>query len=98
MLANAEILIAEDSPTQAAQLQYLLESAGCEVRVARNGVEALALTEQWLPNIIISDIVMPQMDGYELCRQLKASARTQAIPVILVTSLADARDVVHGLA
>lgn len=98
MLANAEILIAEDSPTQAAELQYLLESAGCKVRVARNGVEALALLAQQLPTIVISDIVMPQMDGYELCRQIKANQRTADIPVILVTSLADARDVVRGLA
>ena len=98
MLTDAEILIVEDSPTQATELQYLLESAGCRVRVARNGVEALESIAERLPTIVISDIVMPKMDGYELCRQLKGAKATAAIPVILVTSLADARDVVHGLA
>ncbi|MDP3848326.1 MAG: EAL domain-containing protein [Pseudomonas sp.] len=98
MYTDAEILIVEDSPTQATELQYILESAGCKVRVARNGIEALAMLAEQRPTIIISDIVMPEMDGYELCRQLKNTPATQGIPVILVTSLADARDVVHGLA
>ncbi|MET1077657.1 MAG: EAL domain-containing protein [Pseudomonas sp.] len=98
MHIDADILIVEDSPTQAVELQFLLEAAGCKVRVAGNGVEALACVAEQRPTVIISDIVMPEMDGYELCRQLKAREQTRSIPVILVTSLADARDVVHGLA
>ncbi|MBS7724537.1 diguanylate cyclase [Pseudomonas lalucatii] len=98
MFTDAEILIVEDSPTQAAELQFLLEAAGCQVRVARNGVEALASLAERHPTIVISDIVMPEMDGYELCRRLKGEPGTAGIPVILVTRLADARDVVHGLA
>ncbi|HEX5842173.1 MAG TPA: EAL domain-containing protein [Pseudomonas sp.] len=98
MYDSAEILIVEDSPTQATELQYLLEASGCVVRVARNGVEALAMVAAERPTIVISDIVMPEMDGYELCRRLKGDPDTATIPVILVTSLADARDVVHGLA
>ena len=98
MYDHAEILIVEDSPTQATELQYLLEASGCQVRIARNGVEALAKIGERLPTIVISDIVMPEMDGYELCRQLKGNELTASIPVILVTHLADARDVVHGLA
>lgn len=97
MYDTTEILIVEDSPTQATELQYLLEAAGCKVRVARNGVEALAKVAERHPTIVISDIVMPEMDGYELCRWLKNDAQTAGIPVILVTRLADARDVVHGL-
>jgi diguanylate cyclase (GGDEF)-like protein/PAS domain S-box-containing protein len=98
MYDTAEILIVEDSPTQATELQYLLEAAGCQVRVARNGAEALVSIAVRRPTIVISDIVMPEMDGYELCRCLKSDAQTAGIPVILVTRLADARDVVHGLA
>ena len=64
MYDTAEILIVEDSPTQATELQYLLEAAGCKVRVARNGVEALATVAERQPTIVISDIVMPEMDGY----------------------------------
>ncbi len=98
MYTDAEILVVEDSPTQATELQYMLESVGCKVSLARNGVEALSMIAVRRPTIIISDIVMPEMDGYELCRRVKGGAQTQNIPVILVTSLADARDVVHGLA
>ena len=65
MLANAEILIAEDSPTQAAELQYLLESAGCEVRVARNGVEALAKIAADLPDHQIEEFATgPALRSY----------------------------------
>ena len=98
MYADAEILVVEDSPTQATELQYMLEAVGCKVRVAGNGREALEMVALRKPTIVISDIVMPEMDGYELCRQMKSSAQTQNIPIILVTALADARDVVHGLA
>lgn len=98
MNQTAEILIVEDSPTQALELRYLLETAGCTVRVACNGVEALARVAEQLPTIIISDIVMPEMDGYELCRRLKNDPKTSQIPLILVTHLSDALDVVHGLA
>lgn len=97
MFKNTDILVVEDSPTQALELQLLLEAAGCRVRVACNGVEALAMVAQKHPTLIISDIVMPEMDGYELCRQLKHAPQTAYIPVILVTRLGDARDVVHGL-
>lgn len=97
MFKNTDILVVEDSPTQALELQLLLEAAGCQVRVACNGVEALAMVAQKHPTLIISDIVMPEMDGYELCRQLKHAPQTAYIPLILVTRLGDARDVVHGL-
>jgi len=97
MFKNTDILVVEDSPTQALELQLLLEAAGCQVRVARNGVEALAMVAAKHPTLVISDIVMPEMDGYELCRQLKHAPQTAYIPLILVTRLGDARDVVHGL-
>ncbi|WP_028239826.1 EAL domain-containing protein [Stutzerimonas azotifigens] len=98
MYDTADILIVEDSPTQALELQYLLEAAGCRVRVATNGIEALALVAEQPPTVVISDIVMPEMDGYTLCRHLKNDPKTASIPLILVTHLSDARDVVHGLA
>lgn len=97
MFADAEILIVEDSPTQATELEFLLEDAGCKVIVARNGNEALDILESTLPTIIVSDVVMPEMDGYELCQKIKADDRTKNIPIILVTALADPRDVIRGL-
>ena len=61
------ILIAEDSPTQAEKLRYFLEQHGYQVVLARNGREALDKLASYKPHLLISDIVMPEMDGYELC-------------------------------
>jgi signal transduction histidine kinase len=91
------ILIVEDSPTQAEELQYLLEKHGFRVVAARNGREALVSLEKCRPMTVISDIVMPEMDGYELCRRLKNGKELRKIPVILLTSLSDPEDVIMGL-
>ncbi|MGH8069628.1 MAG: response regulator [Candidatus Entotheonellia bacterium] len=95
--AVGEILIVEDSPTQALQLQYILERYNYRASVATNGRDALARMRRHQPTIVISDIVMPEMDGYQLCQQIKADAHLADIPVILLTSLADPKDVIRGL-
>ena len=92
-----EILTAEDSPTQALQLGRILEKHGMRVTSARNGREALEMLEKHAPTLVITDIQMPEMDGYELCRRIKAHARLLEVPVILLTSLSDVRDIVRGL-
>ena len=92
-----EILIVEDSPTQALQLQYILEHHHYRASVAINGRDALAGMRQHKPIIVISDILMPEMDGYQLCQQIKADANLADIPVILLTSLSDPKDVIKGL-
>ena len=94
---KVEILIAEDSPTQAAQLAHLLEQRGYLVTVAANGREALALLERRKPNLVISDIVMPELDGYGLCKAIKTDKNLKDIPVMLVTTLSDPQDVIRGL-
>ena len=93
-----EILIVEDSLTQAEQLKYFLEQAGYRVMAAENGNQALVLLRECLPTLIITDIIMPEMDGYELCKRIKQDERSQEIPVILLTSLTSAEDVLEGLA
>ncbi|WP_020410026.1 EAL domain-containing protein [Hahella ganghwensis] len=97
MLTNTQILIVEDSLTQALQLQTLLEEHGASVLVAANGVEALERLKDYHPTLIISDIMMPEMDGYTLCKHLKSHPDTDSIPVILVTTLTDPQDVIQGL-
>jgi len=94
---RVEILIVEDSPTQAQKLRYILEQQGYPVTVADNGALALAAARQQKPTLIISDVVMPEMDGYELCRQVKSDPDLADVPVILVTTLSDPRDVILGL-
>ncbi|HEX5792962.1 MAG TPA: diguanylate cyclase, partial [Rheinheimera sp.] len=97
MLLNANILVVEDSLTQAIQLQALLEQHGCTVQLASDGEQALQLVKQQLPDLIISDVVMPNMDGYTLCHKLKSDTATQHIPLLLVTTLTNSADVLKGL-
>ncbi len=94
---KVEILIAEDSPTQAQQLSYLLEENGFKVAVATNGKEALAAARQRKPALIISDIMMPEMDGYTLCKELKSQDNLSDIPLILLTSMSRPSDIIKGL-
>lgn len=91
------ILIAEDSRTQAEQLGFLLEQNGYQVTIAANGRLALQAAQAQKPALLISDIVMPEMDGYELCKAIKSDDNLKNIPVILVTTLSDAQDVIRGL-
>ena len=94
---NAFVLIVEDSPTQAEHLQYLLERNGFQVAVATNGRQALELLDKLDVALVISDIVMPEMSGYDLCSAIRADPRHAALPVMLVTSLVDVQDVLRGL-
>jgi signal transduction histidine kinase len=93
----AEILIVEDSRTQAEKLLYLVESKGYRARTAGNGKLALAAIAESKPALVLSDIVMPEMNGYELCRAIKSEATWADIPVVLITSLTDTQDILHGL-
>ncbi len=92
-----EILIVEDSPTQAERLRRLIQSMGYMVRVASNGQRALNLIRERRPQLIVSDIIMPEMNGYELCHALKADPALREIPVILVTALNDPKDIIRGI-
>jgi signal transduction histidine kinase/DNA-binding response OmpR family regulator len=94
---HAYILIVEDSPTQALRLEQLMLGGGLSVRVAASAVEALALADENPPAVVVSDILMPGMDGYELCRRIRASTKLAHIPVILLTTLADPEDILKGL-
>jgi PAS domain S-box-containing protein len=94
---KARILVVEDSLTQAMLLTHLLEENGYDVERAASGREALKLLEGLKPSLIISDIVMPEMDGYELTAAIKRDAHLSDIPVILLTQLSDPEDVIHGL-
>ena len=94
---NTMVLIAEDSATQATQIKFLLESYDYKVMVTQNGQLALDWLSRHRPSLVISDIVMPVMNGYELCKKIKSDEHTEDIPVILLTSLSDAGEVVEGL-
>jgi len=91
------VLIAEDSATQAVLLQTILEDEGFRVRRARDGHEAAKAFDQQQSDIVLSDIMMPGMDGFELCRHVKRSANGRRVPVILLTAMHDPMDIARGL-
>lgn len=91
------ILVVEDSPTQAMELKYLLESAGFEVDIAGDGRNGFERCKQPGVDAVLSDILMPGMDGYELCKAVKAHPATASLPVLLLTSLSEPMDIINGL-
>lgn len=93
----ATVLIVEDSRTQAEILKTILEKHGYHPVIAENGKDALALLETVTPDVIISDVVMPVMDGYEFCRTVKNNPRFKDIPLILLTMLTDSKDVIYAM-
>ena len=94
---HLDILIVEDSRTQAEELRYILEKKDYRVSLAVNGKEALHFLQRRIPDIVITDILMPEMDGYELCKHIRADQKLRKLPVILVTSLSEPTDVIKGL-
>ena len=94
---HTRVLVVEDSPTQREGLRFLLEDAGNVVVTASDGGEALAVLAEQPVDLVISDIVMPGLDGYGLCTALRLDERFRDLPVILLTALADPLDVLRGL-
>ena len=94
---SIRIVIAEDSRIQAKMLIKRLESAGYEVRWGANGSEALDLIRDDPPDLIISDIEMPEMNGYQLCQTVKQDRTLKRIPLILLSTLSSPEDIIEGL-
>jgi diguanylate cyclase (GGDEF)-like protein len=97
LTSDSHILIVEDSATQLEMLKFLLEENGYSVSTANNGLKGIEAARNQRPDLIISDVVMPIMGGYEMCRTLKTDANLHSIPIMLLTTLASAEDVILGL-
>jgi len=91
------ILVVDDNPANVDILQTRLAVHGYEILTASDGEEALAVAREKQPDLILLDVMMPRMDGLEVCRRLKADTALPFIPIILVTAKADTRDIVAGL-
>ncbi|MDA8069343.1 MAG: response regulator [Actinomycetota bacterium] len=91
------ILLIEDSVTQAERLRLLLVREGYEVELARTGLEGLEKARPGQVDLVISDVTMPEMDGFAFCRAMKASEQTKRIPIILLTAQARPADIITGL-
>lgn len=93
---NAIVLIVDDVEINREVLGEIVSDMGCKVVLAENGVHALELVKQKLPNLVLTDISMPDMDGYELCRRLKANVTVRNIPVIFISAFDKPEDLVKG--
>ena len=91
------ILLVDDNPTNLQVLFQTLDGVGCKLLVAKNGEIALSIAGKAQPDLILLDIMMPGIDGYEVCRQLKSVPATADIPVIFLSALGDTEDKVKGL-
>jgi sigma-B regulation protein RsbU (phosphoserine phosphatase) len=95
--ATESILLVDDNPTNQQVLFQTLDGIGCKLLIAKNGEIAISIAGKALPDLILLDIMMPGIDGYEVCRQLKSNAATSDIPVIFLSALGDTEDKVKGL-
>jgi signal transduction histidine kinase len=93
---NYTILIVDDNPTNLGVVSGYLKNFGFTILIARSGEKALKRIEHTRPDIILLDVMMPGLDGFETCRQLKANKATEHIPVIFMTALAETKDKVRG--
>jgi CheY-like chemotaxis protein len=90
MSAKKYILVVDDDPDLVETVAMMLESKGCEVGMAYDGIEGEESIKQRRPDLVILDIMMPRKDGYVLCAELKADPETRSIPIILLTAVGEA--------
>jgi CheY-like chemotaxis protein len=94
---SKQVLIVEDSATEVEYLSAFLSHYGMAVVIAQDGLEALQTVDRQKPDLIILDVNLPRMDGYQVCRRLKRDPRTTHIPVIMLTSSDSAAATLQGL-
>jgi len=90
------ILIVEDSPTMRDMIAYRLEASGYETETAQDGEEGLKKIKELKPDLVLLDIKMPGMDGFEVCQRSKSDPETKAIPIIFLTTAAQESDITKG--
>lgn len=88
-----DILVVDDNEQNLELIEAYLDGVGADVRRALDGLEALKLIEAKLPDLILLDVMMPRMSGFQLCRKLKGAAATKGVPIVMVTALGDVADV-----
>lgn len=97
MTAAARILVVEDAANDIRLLGTLLSEQGYAVSVARSAEEALEQIEREAPNVLLLDVILPGLSGYDLCRQLRAAPATRQLPVLMITALQPDEDRQRGL-
>ena len=96
-LPAKSILVIDDEPSIGRVVQFKLQQEGFKVRVATDGLEGLAYIKEEKPDLILLDLMMPGMDGFEVCHRLRASPETVATPVIILTARGQEMDRIRGV-
>jgi DNA-binding response OmpR family regulator len=95
---SKKILVADDEPNIAAALEFLLQRNGFEVKVARNGEEALQLVESGAPDLVLLDVMMPVRSGYEVCRRIRERTDWSHIKIVMLSAKGRDAEVTKGMA
>jgi PleD family two-component response regulator len=96
-MSQGKMMIVEDDPDISNMLRIYFQSQDYDVAVAQRGEDALEMCRQQLPHIIVLDIMLPDMDGYDVCRNLRGNLRTSHIPIVFLTQKDERSDKIHGL-
>ncbi|TMD73305.1 MAG: response regulator [Chloroflexi bacterium] len=91
------VLVVDDGPANRELIEACLADVDCQVRTAEDGAAALKAIQAWHPDLVLLDVQMPGMDGYEVCRRIKATPGSRLLPVVMITSLDDTSDRIHAL-
>jgi DNA-binding response OmpR family regulator len=97
MSAKRKILIADDEPNIVTSLEYLMERCGYEVRIARDGDEALALVESFVPDLVLLDVMMPRRNGYDVCQKIRERPEWRKIRIVMLSAKGREAEVNKGL-
>ena len=96
-IENSKVLVVDDNAQNLELLVAYLDTLGCGVYTAADGIEALEKVHRESPDLILLDVMMPRMSGFEVCRKLKSDPQTREIPVIMVTALNELSDIERGV-
>lgn len=96
MSTTKKILVVDDDPYILMSLEYLMKKNGFEVMVARNGTEALDIVEKQVPDIVLLDIMMPDVDGYAICKHIKSSKKLKEAKVVFMSAKSKETDIRKG--
>lgn len=91
------VLLVDDNDQNLELLEAYLEDLACDIRKARDGLEALESVAKVAPDLILLDVMMPRMSGFQACKKLKADPATRDIPIVIVTALSEVSDVEHAV-
>jgi len=98
MTGPGKVLIVDDEANIVTSLEFLMRKCNYEVRVARDGEEALRLAQEFLPDLLLLDVMMPRCDGFEVCRRLRSNPATRGVRILMLTAHGRGAEIDRGLA